>query len=184
MKASIARAVATMTVWALLSTGCGSSNSPESDFAMSARVNGTSWSPTQSTGTPPAYANFYEGDNTLSVQGISNQGSGSSSRVESVSFLLRDVAGPGAYALGDELTSSYGWYLRIDGLLGDPSYVSALYRTTDAVTGTVVLTAFDPDTHTLQGTFDFRARNAQTGATVTLTAGAFDGSYQTLPGHS
>ena len=45
MKASIARAVAAMTVWALLSAGCGSSDSPESDFAMSARVNGASWEP-------------------------------------------------------------------------------------------------------------------------------------------
>ena len=151
MMTSIARTVVAMTVWAILTTGCGSSNSPESDLAMSARVNGAAWSPTHAVGTPPAYATFYEGDNTLSVQGISNQGSGTSSRIESVSFLLIAVTGPGTYSLGDESTSSYGWYMRIDGLLGDPSYVFELYRTTEAVTGTVVLTAFDPDTHTTAG---------------------------------
>ena len=37
MMTSKARTVVAMTVWAILHHGCGSSDSPESDLAMSAR---------------------------------------------------------------------------------------------------------------------------------------------------
>ena len=147
-------------------------------------MNGVSWSPTHATGTPRRMRTFMRVTTRFQCKGSAIRVPEVPRALKASPSLLLDVTGPGTYSLGDESTTSYGWYIRSDGLLSDPGYVTALYRTTDAVTGTVVLTAFDPGTHTLRGTFDFRARSAQTGATVTITAGAFDGSFQALPGHS
>ena len=159
--------------WAL--AGCGDPTGPADDFVLTAQVNGRAWQAGGPGGPPHAF--FYEGDSTISVGG-GRLGSGYS---DGIAVSIRRVTGPGTYPLGDPATSSAGLYSRLQGTLGDGTSTWTWYWTSAVRRGTVVLTAFEPSTNTLQGTFTFEAETAL-GAWVTVTGGSFSGHYQTSNG--
>jgi len=154
--------------------GCGDPTGPKDEVVLTAQVNGSAWE-AGGRGAPPTYATFYEGDSTLSVGGLRSGGSGYS---DQIGLDIRHVTGPGTYALGDPATTSSGLFVVSQGTFADSTWTMTWYSTSTAHRGTVVITTFEPSTHTLQGTFAFEAQ-AGSGAWVTVTGGSFIGHYQT-----
>jgi len=174
MKAgTVSAALAVMAVaWVL--AGCEDPSGPTSDVVLSAEVNGTAWH-AGGPGAPPTHAVFYEGDNTLSVGGLRSDGSG---HAEQIGFSIRNVTGPGTYALGDSATGGTGLYVVSDGSIAYGTFTMTWYTTSAMRPGTVVLLAFEPSAHMLRGTFAFEAETGD-GGRVTIRGGSFTGHYQT-----
>ena len=95
-----------------------------------------------------------------------------------IAMELPDVAHPGLYVFDQNPTN-----LGFIGVIGTPAYVIFADRHTlpkqvlytgPTATGRLVVTRFDLTAHVVSGTFEFTARNAQSGRTVLVTEGRFD----------
>jgi len=98
-------AIAAIAICPGLSAGCaGDPTSSKSDFSLSAVVNGIVWHP---EGSDSSSAVLFKGENSLSLAGLRSAGS----YREQIGIHLRNVTGPGTYALGDPATSSAGYFI-------------------------------------------------------------------------
>ncbi len=177
MRAPLLRLLGSLTAITGLSLGCGSSTDPVGSLTLSATIDGNPWAP----GGPGAEttAIIYQGDNTLAVSG--DRVSTSPPHGENLRLAVLGVTGPGTYALAGTDGSRYAAYQVSQGLLGDPGFSIVTYFTTADPGGVVVITQFDPNAHTIQGTFNFTGQLGD--QTAIITEGSFSGRYEAMAGN-
>jgi hypothetical protein len=171
------RAVASIIALAGPNLGCGSSTDPVGALTLSATIDGNSWAPGGRGAETTAI--IYQGDNTLAVSG--DRVSTSPPHGENLRLVVLGVTGPGTYSLSGTDASRYAAYQVSQGLLGDPGFSIVTYFTTADPGGVVIITQLDPNTHTIQGTFNFTGQFGE--QTALITEGSFSGRYVGMAGN-
>lgn len=148
--------------------GCEDPTSAEAEGRLEATVNGAPWAANYQQDL--AVADLMDGGTVLEVVGLRV---GAGRATEQLSVVIPEFSGPGTYELGGDAGTGTGYFFTREG--DDAPLVS--YETGTDHTGTIAVDRMDAQARTISGTFSYTAHDAESGETVTIASGVFDGSF-------
>lgn len=162
------RGVAVLLVTLGLLGGCDDPMSAEVEGRLEATVDGVPWAANHQQDL--AIADLMDGGSVLEVVGLKI---GTGGAMEQLSVLVTDFSGPGTYALGGDAAAGNGYFFTRD---GDGAPLVS-YATDADHAGTITVDRMDAESRTISGTFAYEAHHAESGETVTIGSGTFEGRF-------